>query len=62
LIEGSGYDAVRFGGTVSWHALEGLNVGTSLFELRREQDVSDGISETRRRLWTVFITYTAHWR
>jgi hypothetical protein len=62
LIEGSGYDAVRFGGTVSWHVLESLNVGTSVVELRREQDIAGGISESSRRLWTVFITYTAHWR
>jgi hypothetical protein len=62
LIEGSSYDAIQMGGVLSWRILESLSVGTSFFDVRREQNLEDGISESSRKMWTVFINYTARWR
>jgi hypothetical protein len=62
LIEGSRYDAVQGGGTLSWRPLDSLNVGTSLMVLAREQSDFGGESKSSFNLWSGFITYTARWR
>jgi hypothetical protein len=62
LLEGSGYDAIQAGGVLTWHVFDSLRLGTSFFEMTREQNVQDGISKTNRKIWTVFVTYTTRWR
>jgi len=62
LIEGSRYDAVQAGGTVSYKVVDSFLVGTSFFVLKTEQADFDVTSETKRNLASVFVTYTATWR
>lgn len=62
LIEGSRYDAAQAGGTLSYKVVESFLVGTSFFVLRTEQTDFGALSETKRNLASVFVTYTATWR
>jgi len=62
LIEGSRYDAVQAGGTLSYQVVESFLVGTSFFVLKTEQADFGAPSETKRNLASVFVTYTATWR
>jgi hypothetical protein len=62
LLEGSGYDVVQVGGTLTWRVLDSVSLGTSFFDLTREQMTSNRTSKSTRNLWTVFATYTVRWR
>ncbi len=62
LIEGSRYDAVQAGGTLSYKVVESFLVGASFFALRTEQAGIGAPSETKRNLASLFVTYTATWR
>ncbi len=62
LLERSGYHVVQAGGTLRWRILDSLSIGTSFFEVRREQTLQNGVNESTRNLWTVFVSYTARWR
>ncbi len=61
LIEGSRYDALQAGGTLSYNIVESFQIGTSFFVLKTEQ-VDRGVpTDTERNLASVFVTYTATW-
>jgi len=62
LIEGSRYDAVQAGGTLTYRVVESFRIGTSFFVLKTEQTNFGVPSETKRNLASVFVTYTATWR
>jgi hypothetical protein len=62
LIEGSRYDAVQAGGTLTYRVVESFRIGTSFFVLKTEQTTFGVPSETKRNLASVFVTYTATWR
>ena len=62
LIEGSRYDAVQAGGTLSYRIVDSFQIGTSFFVLTTEQTDFGRPSETKRNLASVFVTYTATWR
>jgi hypothetical protein len=64
LFEGSRYDAVQAGGTITFDIVESFQVGTSFFLLETEQTniIATENFETRRNLWTVFARYSTSWR
>jgi hypothetical protein len=62
LIEDSRYDAVQAGATLSYRIAESFQVGTSYSVLEQTDTSGTEISETRRQLWTVFASFTTHWR
>jgi hypothetical protein len=62
LLEGSGYDAVQVGGVLTWRVIDSLSVGTSFYDLTREQTEFERTSRSTRNLWSFFATYTVRWR
>ena len=61
-IEGSRYDAVQAGGTLSYRVVESFQIGTSFYAVETEEQGFGALSETKRNLASVFVTYTATWR
>jgi hypothetical protein len=61
-IEGSRYDALQWGGTLTYRIVESFRVGGSFFALDTEQVGLTAFTDTTRNLASVFVTYTAHWR
>ncbi len=62
LIEGSRYDAVQAGATLSYDIVRSFQIGASYFWLKTEQADPGVPLETERNLASVFVTYTKHWR
>ncbi len=62
LIEGSRYDAVQVGGTLTYRIVPSFAVGGSYYLTRTEQTGLASASETERNLASIFVTYTATWR
>jgi hypothetical protein len=62
LIEGSRYDAMQAGATLSYQVVESFQVGGSYYFLRTEDAAFGTPSESERNLASVFVTYTATWR
>jgi hypothetical protein len=61
LEEDSRYDAFRYGGTLSVRPLEPLSIGTSFFVAETRQASRGFDNDTRRNLWSFFITYSTSW-
>ncbi len=62
LIEGSRYDAVQVGGTLTYRIVGSFAVGGSFYVMETEQVGLASASETKRNVASVFVTYTATWR
>jgi hypothetical protein len=57
--EGLSRDARRYGGSFTYHILEALRVGTTLFQAETKRSNLGTSQDTSRLLWTIFITFSS---